>query len=254
MSKLRIAAMEGDALRVSALLESDDFRPHYSPPWLEDLAEALLLASARGHQAVVEMLVQAGAPVNRIFPGGTALHAAVMGDYPDVVSTLLQAGAEPDVTDRQLGSRQQGWTALMYAACYGRTAIAHQLLQAGCQSDLADRDGQTPLMIAANAGHTAVALLLLESGAELNTRDYYGNTALACALAHDAEGTSLAASLAEMAEVNLESLAPLESLVSYRDASYQVIAETRARPWNWGSAPSAEGHSPSPSAAIAQTP
>ncbi len=241
--------MEGDVCRVSMLLDSDEFRAYDAPSEMDEQSEALLFAAARGHRPIVEALVKAGAPINRIFPGGSALHAAVMGDYPEVVELLLEAGAEPDLTDRQLDNRKQGWTALMYAACYGRTAIAHLLLQAGAQADLPDRDGQTPLMVAANAGNTAVALLLLEAGAKLNTRDYYGNTPLACALAHDAEGLSLAKSLAERAEIDLDTLPPLEASVSY-----QVIAEAKLRPWNWGSFPYGEDQSPSPSAAIAQTP
>lgn len=241
--------MEGDVCRVSTLLEADEFRPYDAPPELEDQAEALLLAAARGHQSVVETLLGAGAPVNRVFPGGSALHAAVMGDYPDVVELLLKAGAEPDLTDRQLGDRQQGWTALMYAACYGRTSIAHLLVRAGAQADLPDRDGQTPLMVAANAGHTAVALLLLEAGAKLQARDYYGNTPLACALAHDTEGVSLAKSLADRAQVNLDALDPISTAAPYR-----VITHAKLRPWNWGSFPAAEDPNPSPSAAIAQMP
>lgn len=203
--------MEGDASQIAALLSSKALRIHNVvhnnvihnvPPESNEEAEALHFAAARGHAAVVEVLIAAGAGVNQIFPGGSALHAAVMGNYPKVVALLLAAGAKPDLSDRALDSSQQGWTALMYAACYGRTEIAHQLLQAGAQPDLADRDGQTPLMIAAHAGHTAVALLLLEAGAQLTIQDHYGNTALACALGPDCE--SLAQLIAQRAENELK--------------------------------------------------
>ncbi len=215
--------MEGDALRVYQLLQTTEPVSYQAPPQDEESAEALMLAAARGHSAVVEALIEIGAPINLVFPGGSALHAAVMGNYPDVVQRLIDAGAELNLTDRQWDSRRQGWSPLMYAACYGRTAIAQQLLQAGADANITDRDGQTPLMIAANAGHTAVALLLLEAGATLSARDYYGNTPLACALAHDLDASPLLASLKS----------PLWSSEFHRPAG---------------------DPSPSPSAAIAQRP
>ncbi|MGO4202811.1 ankyrin repeat domain-containing protein [Rhodococcus sp. TAF43] len=66
---------------------------------------ALIPASEYGHVETVRTLIRAGVPVNHVNdPGWTALHEAIVyGDgsarYLDVVSQLLDAGADPSIRD-----------------------------------------------------------------------------------------------------------------------------------------------------------
>jgi ankyrin repeat protein len=82
--------------------------------------------------------------------------AAEMGDV-DSVASLLSGGA--NVSEEN----SIGWTALMKAAYYGRTAVARMLLEAGADAGAATtfETLDTPLILAASQGRTAVVRLLL---------------------------------------------------------------------------------------------
>lgn len=70
-----------------------------------------------------------GHPVNvRDHCGWTPLHEAANHDYPDVVKTLLDAGA--DINDRG-GSECNGFTPLIDAAACGNVAVVKLLIQRG---------------------------------------------------------------------------------------------------------------------------
>lgn len=84
---------------------------------------ALIPASEHGHVETVRLLIGAGVPVNHVNdPGWTALHEAIVyGDgsarYVDVVSQLLDAGADPSIRDAR------GLTALQNAQNRGQRDI-----------------------------------------------------------------------------------------------------------------------------------
>lgn len=58
----------------------------------------------------------------------------------------------------------KGRTLLYYAAKYGQTEIARQLLEAGCDPNIADRNKNTPLHEATDGSHLEVIRLLVKSG------------------------------------------------------------------------------------------
>ena len=113
------AAGRGDSLRVLAWLDSGG---HVDARGGRALATMIMKASARGHTALVEQLIQRGANVNlQDEQGSTALHAAAfMGDQPTVV-VLLEAGARS-----QLGN-MDGETALDWAEEKGHPTIIELL-------------------------------------------------------------------------------------------------------------------------------
>ena len=93
------AVLAGDAATVAELLDAD--------PQLADYADrrpgrfsVLHLAAGRGDLAVVELLLVAGAAVNRWSHDGiTPLMEAAFGGHLEVAKTLLASGANTLATD-----------------------------------------------------------------------------------------------------------------------------------------------------------
>ncbi|KAH8275660.1 hypothetical protein KR026_012220, partial [Drosophila bipectinata] len=85
----------------------------------------------------------------------TALMLAVSHGNADMVSVLLEAGADVNIQD------EDGSTALMCAAEHGQVdVIKHLLLHPDCDSLITDVDNSTAFKIAWQAGHRDVGLLL----------------------------------------------------------------------------------------------
>ena len=64
---------------------------------MPSLDELLIFAARAGNDSLVRQRIQAGADVNHVSERhGTALTAAVVGGYQDVVQTLLAYGADPN--------------------------------------------------------------------------------------------------------------------------------------------------------------
>ena len=77
----------------------------------------------------------------------------------------------------------KGWSAVHYAAEYGRAEMLHVLHEAcgkdiELKVDLPDKRGWTPLMCAAGNGHVGVIKALKAIGADLNKQNHEGRTAL----------------------------------------------------------------------------
>ncbi len=88
---------------------------------------------------------------------------------------LIKKGAKVDAKDLL------GWTPLIYASYYGRTAFAALLIEKGADLNVKSNAGWTPLMYAALSGHIDVAKLLIEKGADVNATTPGGGTALTIA-------------------------------------------------------------------------
>jgi len=91
---------------------------------------SLIPASERGHVAYIRRVVRTDIEINHVNNlGWTALlEAVILGDgsrrYQQIVSTLLDAGADPKIADRQ------GVTALQHAEQRGQRAVARILRDA----------------------------------------------------------------------------------------------------------------------------
>jgi len=138
----------------------------------EDLQETeLMRAAKKGDLALVRKLLAEGADVNaRNRSGRTPLiYACAYGRVgPEVVETLLAAGADANATDRDAGR-----TPLIYACEHGRVGpeVVEALLAAGADPNVAEKDGRTALNVAAALATTAVVRALLEGGARVNGED-----------------------------------------------------------------------------------
>ena len=103
------------------------------------------VSDSDGHTDIVELLIKAGADVNRQdISKCTALMLTVTGyeTKNEIVKLLLDAGAELNMQDRT------GKTALMYACQYENNNIIKSLVDAGADKSIKDNNGDTALYYA----------------------------------------------------------------------------------------------------------
>ncbi|KAI8510996.1 hypothetical protein Bbelb_119120 [Branchiostoma belcheri] len=147
--------------------------------------DALLRITAwTGDEDKVKTLLQAGVQVNtEDSEGETPLWDAVRGGNPNIVSLLLQEGADTN-TDKSAklscSTLKYSSTPLCMAAESGNAVMVSDLIQVGADLNQADKEGRTPLFLAAQRGHTETVRILTQAGADLNKADssYRGKTPL----------------------------------------------------------------------------
>jgi ankyrin repeat protein len=115
------AVLAGDEHAVGALLDADPQLCNLTDRSPERLS-VLHHAAGRGQLAIVELLLAAGATVDRrSHDGSTPLHAAAAGGHLEVVRTLLTAGADPAALTN---SGRSPWSAANHR---GHRAVADTL-------------------------------------------------------------------------------------------------------------------------------
>ncbi|KAF3936366.1 Inversin [Dactylellina cionopaga] len=132
-------------------------------------------AVERGHDAVVEVLADMGANLEREYrDDGTALCQAVKRRHEAMVRMLVCKGANME------GRDAHGRTPLSVAAGSGLDAVVKLFLDAGADFEAKDSDyNRTPLSWSALNGHEKVVELLIERGADINSiEDWNGRTPL----------------------------------------------------------------------------
>ena len=157
------AAALGRTERVRELLDED---PALVDGWSVDGFMPLHLAAFFGHADTVSLLVDRGAPTDPVsrheFIKATPLHSAVAQEGAAdlrTVEVLLDAGAPVNAT------AEGGGTPLHSAAFNGDTAIVKALLDRGADPEARSGDGKTPLDLASDQGHGVVAGLLAAANA-----------------------------------------------------------------------------------------
>ncbi|XP_077096308.1 ankyrin repeat and SOCS box protein 2b [Siphateles boraxobius] len=202
-TELICAVRRGDVQRVRELASACD-----ADDWT-----ALHEAAHCGQTLCVRVLLKArGVCVDkRTLQEQTALMIAVHGRHLDCVRILLEAGADPDISNKNketplykaceqecvgmvelLLSRgasvnqrcRRGWTALHEAARRNNTALCQTLLQAGAAVDARNADDVTAAIEAARHGRTEALACLIQNGAGVNLQTCDGNTALTEACRH----------------------------------------------------------------------
>ena len=173
---------------------------------------ALLLACCRGCEAVVGLLLDAGAslscresspshliPLHQAIRHGHVKAAALLLDYEVTLSfrdnlgrtALFEALDAPDASGGQLLLRHgiymacpdfKGNTVLHEAVRKGASELADSVVQRGIPVDNANDEGLTPLHLATRYERSRLACILLEKGADVDRPDATGQTPLMYAM------------------------------------------------------------------------
>lgn len=131
-----------------------------------DRYDAVTIAAVADDEETLRVLLSLGASAKLVTSryDGTALIAAAHLGHDGVVRQLIAAGAPLDHVNNL------HWTALIEAIVLGdggprHVATLKALLDAGANTQLADRTGRTPLQLAKARGYAAMVTLLERAGA-----------------------------------------------------------------------------------------
>jgi len=145
-----IAAIKSGSVKVATLLVNT---PNIKVEVRNSADESpLMMAALNGHVALVRLLIQKDADVNK--PGWTALHYAATNGHIDVMDLLLEENAYIDATS------PNGTTPLMMAAHYGTPSAVKQLLEAGADPVLKNDQGLNAFDFANRAARTESANII----------------------------------------------------------------------------------------------
>ena len=137
---------------------------------------ALHLASTKGYQKVVQVLLKQGSDIDmRDSNGDAALHLATKNNQSTVVKLLLGNGGNSEAMDRN------GRTSLHLAASSGHQDLVKLILDKRGIINKVDSNGRTALHLAATSGHEDLVELLLDRGSSINKEDSNGEVALSLA-------------------------------------------------------------------------
>jgi len=169
---LHLAADNGQLDVVNILLEAgaDINRVVY-----DGALSALHLALSKRNFDVARKLIEAGCDINlvsQIGVSGTALHYAIIKDNLDMVKLLLEKKADVNIVEEETG-----YSPLFLAASREQVDMMHVLLGAGPDVNLADYEGKTPLHFAAANGFGEVIKLLVDHKADVTIKNGDDETA-----------------------------------------------------------------------------
>ena len=173
------ASKTGDAAMMELLLQAGA-----NPSLAHPEGQTPLLAAARsGSVPAVRLLLSRGVDVNAAekYQQTSALMWAVADNHLDVVELLIEAGADinrqahvTSITDRKNADHPTGgFTALMWAARSGNETMVRRLVAKGANVNLRNGDGASATMIAIYNDHFDVAAGLIELGSDANDGSLY---------------------------------------------------------------------------------
>jgi ankyrin repeat protein len=184
--QLRLAIIDGDTALAGAAVEAG---ADIEAPEPRLKLRPLHIAATNDQSEIISLLIDAGAEIDGLAVGDlTPLHVAARSGSVRATDTLLGAGSDPTL----LSSESLPQAPLHMAARGGHVEVIEVLLDFGVDVDQLEETDSTALMYAAAQGHADAAAVLLERGADATIRDRGGQTALYWA-SNDAVATVLQA-------------------------------------------------------------
>ncbi len=202
MSELTDAIQQGDAARVTELIEADPglLQSHDSP------VTPILTAIYHGKNDIARLLVERGAPVSfaeacalgdlehverQLAEDPDALHIsssdgypplglAIFFHHPDVARLLIERGADVNIP----AANAQRVAPVHAAAAACDHVTMRLLLEGGADPNAHQQLDYTPMHSAASRGDVEMARLLLEHGADRNPKATDGQTPADVARSH----------------------------------------------------------------------
>ncbi|CAF0730976.1 unnamed protein product [Didymodactylos carnosus] len=191
----------GKAHLVEKMLENDRVYHTINIDWLsfETQSTPLLIASANGHDLVVEILLRNNAKIEvKDSRDASPLHHAAQRGYTEIAKKLIKAGSEINARDKL------GWTPLMKACYWAHPDIILTLLEAGTDIDAQTEQGRTalhelcrsppppfPSSVDIEPMLAEICCMLIEAGADVNKIDNDQFTPLMYAAYHNHPSVAL---------------------------------------------------------------
>ena len=132
-----------------------------------DRYDIVTIAAVNNDVPTLKLALELGASAENITSryDGTALIAAAHLGYAEVVQILIEAGAPLDHVNNL------GWTALIESIVLGDGGSRHidtlrALVEAGANVNLTDRSGETPLSLARSRGYNKMVTILQDAGGQ----------------------------------------------------------------------------------------
>jgi ankyrin repeat protein len=172
-SPLMNAANAGHADAITALIKGGA-----DPNRFTRGMTALWYAACGGHLAAVQALLDAGADPKIAGEMGSPLEAASGDGHKDVVNLLLKHGKGGKKRGGAKKDKEVDGAALADAALMGQVDIVRTLLESGADPNVAGEEHFTALMGAVRAESIELVLLLLKAGADVNALNEQRETAL----------------------------------------------------------------------------
>jgi len=145
-----------------------------------ELGRELIQVIKKGNRVKAKELLEKGAcvkvgdwgPHGYVASDWTALMYASLRGYNDIVELLIQKGAD---INAHSDYRE---TALMEASIHGHISIVELLIKNGADVNAKAKFGNTALLHASYWGYKDIVEILLKEGADVNAEDSYGETSL----------------------------------------------------------------------------
>lgn len=238
---LHLAAEHGSAVSAAVILEAlkpqvdaegeAPSKPSELPKLMEMETErgetALMRAASRGHGAVVQLLLQAGADNDhRNFFGQGALHLATYMGHLGASASLLDSKVKPNA------AAQDGGTPLHAAVDRGHAQVVELLIAHWADLRITASRGYTALHLASEKGYADAveALIASSANAEAKTDDARTSLALAAMRGHEAIVSKLLEALADVAAMDNTRQTPLhEAAAAGRPECCALLHKMRAR-------------------------
>ena len=127
----------------------------------------LRIACENGNIDVIQRFINDGFDINQELDeyGWTPLIFASDNGHKEIVEMLMRAGADIEKADKY------GWTPLIVAINNGHKEIVEILIRAGADIEKANKYGWTPLIIASNNGYKEIVEMLIRAGADMEKAD-----------------------------------------------------------------------------------